>query len=151
MLDKLGISYSLCAVDIAKIKEFPVTVENETETVHELTYSRDIYDIGRQIVYYISDLHLLHRFQNNSCKSVNDIIYILQPIIDNLLFDIKRSKESTFGKKYILLIGGDTSSNFVIFKIFVRMLRFSIYQWGLDLQTVFVLGNHDLWGLPNYF
>ncbi len=36
MLDKLGISYSLCAVDIAKIKEFPVTVENETETVHEL-------------------------------------------------------------------------------------------------------------------
>lgn len=150
MLDKLGISYSLRAVDIAKIKEFPVTVENEAETVHELTYSRDIYDMGGQKVYYISDLHLLHRFQNNSCKSVNDIIYILQPIIDNLLSDIKGSEKSTFGKMNILLIGGDTSSNFDIFKIFVRLLKFSIYQWGLNLQTVFVLGNHDLWGLPNY-
>ena len=85
---------------------------------------------------YISDLHLMHRIKNAGCKSKEDVIYIIKKIIDYILF------ESTS----LTLIGGDVSSEFSIFELFVKMLRKSVGSRRRDF--VFVLGNHELWNFP---
>ena len=65
---------------------------------------------------YISDLHLMHRIKNAGCKSVEDIIYVMQKIIDNILME----------SNTITLIGGDVASEFSIFELFIKMLRKSV-------------------------
>lgn len=74
------------------------------QTSTEIVLSDDsITDFNR--VSYISDLHLMHRIQNAGCKSREDVIFILQKIIDNIIVD-----EST----KLILFGGDVSSDFSI-------------------------------------
>ena len=85
---------------------------------------------------YISDLHLMHRIKNAGCKSKEDVVFTIKKIIDDIL------AESTS----LTLIGGDVSSEFSIFELFVKMLR---KLAGSGRRTfVFVLGNHELWNFP---
>ena len=85
---------------------------------------------------YISDLHLMHRIKNAGCKSKEDVIYTMKKIIDSILAD----------SSSLTLIGGDVSSEFSIFELFVKMLR---KLAGLRSRNfVFVLGNHEIWNFP---
>lgn len=116
-----------------------------TALEHRREAYNDIEDsIKNQKIYYVSDLHLLHRF-NDRCKTAEDIFYELQKIIDAILSDIRY----TFLSKGFLLIGGDTSSDFQIFTQFIALLRQSIDRLHLDIKIAFLLGNHELWGFSN--
>lgn len=94
------------------------------------------YERNYQRVYYISDIHLMHRLKHAGCKSKNDVRYVIQNIVDEILSEAEN----------LLLIGGDISSDFEIFGLFVKLL-----QWRLDCKKwgkptiVLVLGNHELW------
>lgn len=134
--------------DTKLIGEFPIVERNEEETALILQSSREtvssdssmffgsympLWDSNR--ISYISDLHLMHRINNAGCKSKEDVVFTLKKIIDSIL------AESTS----LTLIGGDVSSDFSIFELFVKMLR---KLAGSKRQFVFVLGNHELWGFP---
>lgn len=140
--EQFDIPYITYRYDRKLIREFPLVEENEKQTALELQKSRevvvsdDIHFFEKNIrISYISDLHLMHRIQNAECKSEEDIIYIMQKIIDNILND---STELT-------LIGGDVSSEFSVFELFVKMLRKSADKKHKTGSFIFVLGNHELW------
>ena len=127
-------------------------VKNEIETSFIFTSKRENDDREEAMkdhkVYYISDLHLLHRLKYANTKSKEDDFYVIQKIIDNLLDEI--SFLDCLLKKNIILIGGDTSSSFKIFCLFVSLLRSSIDERGLDICVVFLLGNHELWEFSGF-
>lgn len=150
--DNLGIKHKISPVPSIEI--FPLIRQNEEESQNALLFERESYSFEEnfecQKIYYISDLHFVHRLNNAHCKSETDIIFEIQKVIDMLLsrlntFSILNIHK--FGKR-ILLIGGDTSSDFTIFQQFVKMLRKSLDNKQLDLNVVFTLGNHELWAFP---
>ncbi|MDY4187018.1 MAG: metallophosphoesterase [Candidatus Borkfalkiaceae bacterium] len=139
ILDKLNVGYK--KIENVVVENFPEIEKNEDESVAALIDSRGELTFeelrGNQCVYYISDLHLMHRIKNAKCKTVNDELYLFQKIIDELL--------DNANKKGIILIGGDTASDFEIFKLFVEVLRDSLDEKISRQKVVFVLGNHELW------
>lgn len=143
LCDKFNIPYELYDYDKSLIDEFPIIEKNEEETALVVQTSREVTSYNNSMFFgninrvsYISDLHLMHRIQNAKCKSIEDIIYIMQKIIDNILAESAR----------LTLIGGDTSANFAIFELFIIMLRRSMALSCEKRDFVFVLGNHELWG-----
>lgn len=106
-------------------------IEDSTE---ELFANQRIYPHFRKIS-YITDLHLIHRLHNFGCKSKNDIIYVIQKIINNIVNESER----------ILLIGGDVSSDFLIFNLFIKLLKMTIDSKNLNIKVIFILGNHELY------
>lgn len=151
LCEQFNIPYKLYDCDEKLIGEFPAVEKNEEETALVLQSSREMVSSEKSMLLkssgnlyfgyynkigYISDLHLMHRIINAGCKSKEDIIYTIKKIIDNIL------AESTG----LTLIGGDVSSEFSIFELFVKMLRKSA---GLGRENfIFVLGNHELWNFP---
>ena len=142
LCEQFNVPYKSYNYDKKIIGEFPAVEKNEEETTLVLQTSTEIVlsddsitDFNR--VSYISDLHLMHRIQNAGCKSREDVIFILQKIIDNIIVN-----EST----KLILFGGDVSSDFSIFELFVKMLRQSANSclYGRPV-CIFVLGNHELW------
>ena len=142
--DRLGTKYALSTIDPTKVESFLPVIKNEDNNDLS-TPRRDGFRTPKeamkyQIVYYVSDLHLLHNIKNDVCKSKYDVIYTVQKTIDSLLDECKD----------ILLIGGDTSSDFNLFNLFILLLRNSIDEEGRDITVIFLLGNHELWDFPNY-
>ena len=150
--EKLGIVYTKFNYDENLIGEFSLVEEGEKQTAVVLQTSRDKVDNKYSLtnknskICYISDLHLMHRIKNAGCKSKEDIIYTIQKIVD------KFARENSD----VILIGGDVSSEFALFEIFVKLLRNSVERtYGnfklsrLKPKFVFILGNHELWGFPN--
>ena len=136
-----GVNYDIVQLNKKAIETFEQTEKNEMETSVMLHSSRNsilentriqIQPLKSQRISYISDLHLMHRLNNAKCKSENDIIYVIQNIIDNIV-----SESSD-----LLLIGGDVASDFYIFKLFVTRMKMSLKK------VVFILGNHELWDFP---
>ena len=143
LCEQFNVQYKSYDYDEKLIGEFPAVKKNEEETALILQSSREMvsYDSSMFLwnsnrISYISDLHLMHRIKNAGCKSKEDVIYIIKKIIDDILF------ESTS----LTLIGGDVSSEFSIFELFVKMLRKSVGSRRRDF--VFVLGNHEFWDFP---
>ena len=129
--EKFGIPYEKYTYNQKFIQEFPPTEKNEEETAVILQESRELAssDMSRSYnqISYITDLHLMHRIQNAGCRSREDVILTLQKIVDVI---VQESHDIT-------LIGGDVSSDFSIFELFVN-------------QTfLFVLGNHEFWEFPD--
>mgnify|MGYP001779268632 FL=1 len=149
--EKLNVQYKSYDYDEKLIGEFPAVEKNEEETALVLQSSRRIVSYERSMfsadlsnmflwesnrISYISDLHLMHRIKNAGCKSKEDVIYTMKKIIDSILAD----------SSSLTLIGGDVSSEFSIFELFVKMLR---KLAGLRSRNfVFVLGNHEIWNFP---
>ena len=144
ILDKLDVKYEIAFNSPAET--FPMILQNEEETSKALILERETYSFEESLkcqkIYYVSDLHLIHRLANAKCKSANDVVYIIQKVIDSIL-----SKIESF--KSIMLIGGDTSSDFSIFKQFISMLRNTLDDRRISIKIVFVLGNHELWAFPH--
>lgn len=147
--EKFNILYKAHECDEKFIGEFSVAEKNERATALVLRTSRENVSNDDSMFWkddnrisYISDLHLMHRIKNAGCKSVEDIIYVMQKIIDNILME----------SNTITLIGGDVASEFSIFELFIKMLRKSVDElyekWGVFWKKrnfIFVLGNHELW------
>ena len=138
--EKFGIPYEKYTYNQKFIQEFPPTEKNEEETAVILQESRELAssDMSRSYnqISYITDLHLMHRIQNAGCRSREDVILTLQKIVDVI---VQESHDIT-------LIGGDVSSDFSIFELFVKLLDNS----ACGNQTfLFVLGNHEFWEFPD--
>lgn len=140
ILDKLNINYKVVS---KAVEYFDESKSNEIETVNVLTAEREELSFEEtlkfQKIYYVTDLHLLHRLHNADCKTNNDELYVLQTVIDSLLKDVE------FGGNNVILIGGDTSSDFKYFELFIKLLRTSIDEDNHDVKVIFTLGNHELW------
>ena len=142
VLDKIGINYK--TVIYEEIACPTIIQNNEIESVDALTTERvPLNDEQGHKIFYISDLHLIHRIKNIGYKSIDDVICIIQNIIDSLL-------NKVYSWKSIILIGGDTSSNFSLFKLFVELLRKTLIETRVKLQIVFTLGNHELWDFAGF-
>lgn len=144
ILEKLGEKYEPYALKIENHPENSLILKNEIDTNNTLLLQKpeDLEESCHNQINYISDLHLLHRLKNYLIKSNIDLIYALQKIIDDLLKDIQ-----LYGG--LLLIVGDTSSDFYIFELFVRQLRYTLLVKRSNLPVIFTLGNHELWSFEN--
>ena len=150
--DALGIEYDRYFIGSNKVKSFEEAEENEKSTAPVLRASREPanpftegtseyyeYYWNKNIISYVSDLHLLHRLDYFKPKSVADVIYILSTIVQQLVDET----EST------LLIGGDVASNFALFELFIRLLRYELNRKKRYTKVIFALGNHELWDFPS--
>lgn len=138
--EKFGIPYEKYTYNQKFIQEFPPTEKNEEETAVILQESREpaSSDMFRSYnrISYITDLHLMHRIQNAGCRSREDVVFTMQKIVDAIV-------QESCG---VTLIGGDISSDFSLFELFVKLLAHSAY----GRQTfLFVLGNHEFWEFPD--
>ena len=114
--EKFGIPYEKYTYNQKFNQEFPSTEKNEEETAAILQESREPAspDMSRRYnrISYITDLHLLHRIQNAGCRSREDVVFTLQKIVDTIV-------QESCG---ITLIGGDVSSDFSLFELFVKLV-----------------------------
>lgn len=131
--EKLGLPLKLLPKDRFETKSFESTDKYELETIENLLIEHPEDDDYSGRVSYITDIHLLHRFDAYKCKTPEDVNYVIRTIAKTL-------GEQATG---VNLIGGDTSSDFDIFKVFISNL--AAYRKRGDF--FFTLGNHELWGL----
>lgn len=131
--EKLGLPLRLLPKDRFETKSFESTDKYELETMENLLIEHPEDDDYSGRVSYITDIHLLHRFDAYKCKTPEDVNYVIRTIAKTL-------GEQATG---VNLIGGDTSSDFDIFKVFISNL--AAYRKRGDF--FFTLGNHELWGL----
>lgn len=161
--DKFGLKYK--KHKNIKAEEFENITKNEIESAEVLCSSRDLVvveddetneliekieytNIG-QSINYISDIHLIHKIRNTKCKTKEDIIVL----INKIAADIKAGLAYDWQKNInadMLLIGGDVSSDFELFKLFVEALNrvFSIGRRNRNINIIFILGNHEFWSFP---
>lgn len=145
--DALGMSYELYELDCSLIKGSKSAIDNEKKSLPELKINRDLYlealdkdlkpyqlwnDIKYHSFSYVSDIHLEHRIKNAKCRNDMDIIRCIRDLI--------KSFNGSNLTNY-LLIGGDTASDFNLFKFFVEELANTFP----NIQVIFTLGNHELW------
>lgn len=143
IMDKLGLHYKKIN-PYTNVLSFENTIKNEEETQLVLNETRELLSSNEIMndynnykrISYVSDIHLMHRLQN--CKSLYDIEYTIKDIIRNILKDCSR----------ILLIGGDVSSCFDFYKLFITELSKEAEKHYI--KVIFVLGNHELWDFAGY-
>lgn len=149
--NKLDIQYTpyeLYKADSSRFKSFFHTEKNgksaelEQQIFRKLDTSDRIRSLGNDMtkeqVYYISDIHLLHKLKYFEAESEDDVAYIIKSIVE----DIVKESGNT------ILIGGDVCSDFAIFELFIKCLRNELDSKKYDTLVIFVLGNHELWGFP---
>ena len=117
----------------AALTTFKTSMSNEVATIDSFIANYHNDNDFKGIVSYITDIHLLHRLQAMNCKNDSDVTYALYSIAKIVGTDDASIK----------LIGGDTSSDFTIFKRFLKELR----DYRRESDYFFVLGNHELWAL----
>ena len=133
--EKLGLAVKLLPSDWPRATSFESIKNNELGTT-ECYMSDDLEDDDLMgSVSYITDLHLLHRFEAYKCKTIDDIEYVLKTIAKTLYAQSTK----------VNLIGGDTSSDFEVFKKFITTLA----SYNKYNDFFFVLGNHELWDSPS--
>ena len=151
LCEKFGVAYENYELNADAIYSFAAAEKNEQEFLaisadsdKEMTeHNRDTYNIDsswkynmyNRWIYYVSDIHLMHRLENAKCRSKEDVIKELIKIVDIV---VKESGE-------ILLIGGDTSSDFSIFVMFIQILK---WRLASRKKIIFILGNHEFWSFP---
>ena len=141
---KLNIPYKNITSDYSGVKENEAAVKNELATassyisVREEALEEYGYKPQETFISYISDLHIVHRLINAKVESQSDIEYIVNSIAKRI------SSETT----NILLIGGDVSSEYELYKLFVKSLRKELDAADKRPVVIFVLGNHEFWPFP---
>ena len=85
------------------------------------------------LISYISDIHLLHRYAAWKCETEEERDWVTDNIVDQLSINDPKTR--------IKLIGGDVSSDFEVYSSFVSKLS----QKKGNSDYFFTLGNHELW------
>lgn len=137
--DKYNIKYEKKKLSYEKAQIFDEVIKNEKETKKYIDVIREGYDLEGYFckVYYIFDIHLIHKFGECKPECIFDYYIIIKKIINNIIGETDRSS--------IVLIGGDISSDIVPFKTFVEFLS----EEKGDRKIIFILGNHELWNFDN--
>ncbi|MCR4661219.1 MAG: hypothetical protein K5765_04355 [Clostridia bacterium] len=130
---KLNIKSETISKEKYKLIEFQQAQSYELTTINELQSQRAIDDEYNGLVSYITDIHMLHRFDAWKCETYEDMDYVTKIITkeiggDNLSIRVK-------------LIGGDVASDFDVYKSFVTCLR----EVNKNGKIFYALGNHELW------
>ena len=135
---------------------FNNSLQNEKKTSKELYFVRESLsqrefffdskiscwhpDHGQKRVFYISDIHLMHKICH--AGSLKKVVKMIGSFAKELLFQAHG----------LLVIVGDVSSDFDVFKILFEMIASysrenkCVNGQYIDLnRIVFVLGNHELW------
>lgn len=155
--EKFGLKYELYPLNEEFTREFELPHENEKTTSDSLdTVSVQIMDNSAQNltfneryegvwdyssvqrIFYITDIHLIHRMKHSAFESKADVIYMVSKITDTISHEM--------GK--LLLIGGDISADPELFAYFVDTLKDKIgdsKSRAYKEEVVFILGNHELW------
>lgn len=143
IMDKFELNYSHINY-YQKGLSFKRIIENEKKNTQISLYDKKdlsantIDEIRRyKSIAYVSDIHLMHRLKK--CKSKYDVEFVIKDTINNLLKNYTK----------ILLIGGDVSSSFDFYKIFIDELSQKIQKDYEHLKVIFILGNHELWDFQN--
>lgn len=148
--NNLGLDYKPYNLNTSIIESFALTKKNEQETSLTLQSSREMTTndslkidslrspSSRQKIYYITDLHLMHKLANFEPQAETDVEYVIHNIVNTIVEETEN----------ILLIGGDVSSDYEIFKMFIRFLRNELNKRKRNTCVIFVLGNHELWEFP---
>ena len=118
------------------LSEFETTRNNELITIDAFLDKRVQDDDYTNTISYVTDIHLLHRFQAWECETTEDMIFVMRYIINNFVND----------KSHIKLIGGDIASDYNIYKSFITHLR-KQEQYNDFFVT---LGNHELWSFKDH-
>lgn len=129
------------------VQQFHIPKINEKGTLLALQEERPILreyeaETKDKKIYYITDLHLMHRIHHAKCVTKDDCIYVIQSIIDRFFLQYMYDDN-------IILIGGDIASDFLIFKLFAMLLRKTINERRRNIKVIFTLGNHELWNFQN--
>ena len=127
LIERLEENEKHTEIQFREKRELDVTV-----SYRDLTQIDVMFDFYTQRVYYVSDLHLMHRIRNAHCKSQQDVENLLTHIAETIMSEASG----------LLLINGDVSSDLSIFKKFVDILSHHIQRHTL---IVFTLGNHEFW------
>lgn len=142
--ERIGMVFNKSSILNNQEKEFAVSEANEKETALilkddriELREYECVIDDRR--IFYITDLHLIHRIRHANCITEEDCLYVIQSIVDRF-FDNEVKSGS------IILIGGDIASEFFLFSLFVNLLRRTMDERRRNAIVIFTLGNHELWG-----
>lgn len=143
IFERVGVICEKYSILNNKGKKFAISEKNEKETSLVLQEDRPIlYKCEKETddkrIFYITDLHLMHRIQHANCVTKDDCIYVVQSIVDRFFIN------NAYGNS-IILIGGDVSSDFSILKLFVELLRETINERRRNIKVIFTLGNHELW------
>ena len=97
-------------------------------------------------IYYISDIHLMHKLAKKFPDGASKLeiqAYICE-LVKNMFQDNALERIRIQLRPDVLLIGGDTASNFEIAELFYEAVSDTWH--GL---VITVLGNHDLWSFSN--
>lgn len=147
---KFNLEFDIYKINTNAIESFSCVNYNEKKTLPILQSFRDLdadnlsndlsfidlsLNNGSERVYYISDLHIMHKLKNARCQSKEDIVYVIKKLCDNIADEAGN----------LLLINGDVSSDYEIFKLFVMSLSKAINK---NTVVAFTLGNHELWSFP---
>lgn len=144
MCQKIGITCNKSNILNTQEKEFAISKMNEHETELVLHAERnELFEyenvINDRKIFYITDLHLMHRIHHAHCITKEDCIYVTQKIIDRFF-------EGDLYTNSIILIGGDIASDYEVFSLFVTLLRKTLDERKRNTKVIFTLGNHELWG-----
>jgi len=137
ILDIMGKEYRIINAVECPIMELAKDNEQETTLVLAGDHSEVVsyeYHEGDRYLYYVFDIHLLHKFINTKTK--NDRIAVIRKILNGMLEHYREG---------VLLIGGDISSDYEVFLLFIDMLRDTLDKERIHGKVLFVLGNHELW------
>ncbi len=155
--DKFGISYQPYQENDSAILTCRKTEENEEKTALILQNTRKItktsnsedeeyVDRHEALFHYISDLHLIHTIKRKA-HSQWDVERVIHDAVQDIADELNRNFQNLpwhYGYRKWLLISGDISSDFDIFKLFIKTLSEKI-----SINTAFVLGNHELEALKD--
>ncbi len=94
-------------------------------------------------VYYITDIHLSIKLDKAKCKTDEQCRRFVEQFVDRMLKDCHHGIYSRY-----ILIGGDVSSDFDVFRMFVQTLKNALDKQNFYGKVIFTLGNHELWAFP---
>ena len=136
---QLGFKLNLIAPQKNELIEFEESKTNEIATSSQFGVQRSDDDDFPDKVAYVSDIHLLHRYDICKCETIEDRQFVVRTIVDNIGNSLPKTK--------IKLVGGDVASNFEEYQRFISEL--SPYANNVDASDFFfTLGNHELWSFP---
>lgn len=146
----LGLKIERIKLDLDQ--EFTELINNETHAItnvkHRDSVSKLDENLKQNVINYISDIHLMHKFIENGCQTDNDVDNVIVNIINDMLKTIKWNSVN-FLENPVIVINGDTSSKFEYFERFVSTLRKKLNQGYRNIDVIFTLGNHELWDFSN--
>ncbi|MCM1062125.1 MAG: metallophosphoesterase [Eubacterium sp.] len=149
LCNKFNVSFESFTLKQEDVLSFECTEQNEKTSLAAYNSARNLIerdakvelseinttDIYAKRVCYITDIHLGHIIANSKCISKNDVMYVIWHVVDNIVSETES----------MLLIGGDVSTDFELFVIFVNLLRETFNERRIRTNVFFILGNHELW------